>query len=424
MESKSFGCKWEACLCSAQSLESSLNCPEIQNELKLLNAQTHSGMQKRVKLNKLIEFATHSRTEQFPSSCFFHFSIDENYVWTLNRHSAPWPSGVIYPDTRKSFMRAQLMHFEGFYSYMKLMPLPVATELKWNSKPVEYFIHYKGEGMETMKSQTHLWLFIKIFFLCFSFLCRYIHSKEKPFKCIECGKGFCQSRTLAVHKILHMEESPHKCVVCNRSFNQRSNLKTHLLTHTGLWHIKWSFCPQFVWLLPFDYFFNTTQTTNPTNVLAVRSSDAIVIYDDTLWLMLSAMCRDWNKLTRIKTTFKVSTTVKTTRYLKSIHHLTHQTTAVDHHRRFSCLYQLSCKTRTTKISNEVMKNLNHSQQRLLTSSIKTSFLWHTVTTKDLTARGLHTRCVHQASTIAIIDTDHQHRAAWQPRSSTRILKTH
>ncbi|GAB0091355.1 hypothetical protein DMENIID0001_061890 [Sergentomyia squamirostris] len=61
---------------------------------------------------------------------------------------------------------------------------------------------------------------------------RYIHSKEKPFKCHECGKGFCQSRTLAVHKILHMEESPHKCPVCSRSFNQRSNLKTHLLTHT------------------------------------------------------------------------------------------------------------------------------------------------------------------------------------------------
>ncbi|KAL1398201.1 hypothetical protein pipiens_009155 [Culex pipiens pipiens] len=57
---------------------------------------------------------------------------------------------------------------------------------------------------------------------------------EKPFKCLECGKGFCQSRTLAVHKILHMEESPHKCPVCSRSFNQRSNLKTHLLTHTDI----------------------------------------------------------------------------------------------------------------------------------------------------------------------------------------------
>lgn len=67
-----------------------------------------------------------------------------------------------------------------------------------------------------------------------SLIYRYIHSKEKPFKCLECGKGFCQSRTLAVHKILHMEESPHKCPVCMRSFNQRSNLKTHLLTHTDI----------------------------------------------------------------------------------------------------------------------------------------------------------------------------------------------
>ena len=76
--------------------------------------------------------------------------------------------------------------------------------------------------------------------VCFVF--RYIHSKEKPFKCAECGKGFCQSRTLAVHKILHMEESPHKCPVCNRSFNQRSNLKTHLLTHTDIKPYNCSAC--------------------------------------------------------------------------------------------------------------------------------------------------------------------------------------
>ena len=29
--------------------------------------------------------------------------------------------------------------------------------------------------------------------------------KEKPFKCQECGKGFCQARTLAVHKALHTQ---------------------------------------------------------------------------------------------------------------------------------------------------------------------------------------------------------------------------
>ena len=74
------------------------------------------------------------------------------------------------------------------------------------------------------------------------FFYSYIHSKEKPFKCGDCGKGFCQSRTLAVHRILHLEESPHKCPVCARSFNQRSNLKTHLLTHTDLKPYECSSC--------------------------------------------------------------------------------------------------------------------------------------------------------------------------------------
>ena len=62
--------------------------------------------------------------------------------------------------------------------------------------------------------------------------------------CGVCGKGFCQSRTLAVHKILHMEESPHRCPTCSRSFNQRSNLKTHLLTHTDIRPYCCTSCPK------------------------------------------------------------------------------------------------------------------------------------------------------------------------------------
>ena len=61
---------------------------------------------------------------------------------------------------------------------------------------------------------------------------KYIHSKDKPFKCEECGKGFCQSRSLAVHKILHSEAYSHKCPICKHTFPQRSSCKTHLLTHT------------------------------------------------------------------------------------------------------------------------------------------------------------------------------------------------
>ena len=38
---------------------------------------------------------------------------------------------------------------------------------------------------------------------------RYIHSKEKPFECEHCGKGFCQSRTLVTHRANHHPESGH-----------------------------------------------------------------------------------------------------------------------------------------------------------------------------------------------------------------------
>lgn len=121
----------------------------------------------------------------------------------------------------------------------KLMLMPVATEARnvienHLNLGLQRIVH----GQESMSAlQTRPMITLRFFWkhkndIFISCLFRYIHSKEKPFKCIECGKGFCQSRTLAVHKILHMEESPHKCPVCNRSFNQRSNLKTHLLTHT------------------------------------------------------------------------------------------------------------------------------------------------------------------------------------------------
>ena len=103
-----------------------------------------------------------------------------------------------------------ILHFK------KLSPWPVFSWLKCN-----------------MTLINNLYL-LPLCLLSLFFFFRYIHSKEKPFKCNECGKGFCQNRTLTVHRIVHLDESPHKCGQCGKSFNQRSNLKTHLLTHTDI----------------------------------------------------------------------------------------------------------------------------------------------------------------------------------------------
>ena len=48
---------------------------------------------------------------------------------------------------------------------------------------------------------------------------RYIHSKEKPFRCDDCGKGFCQARTLAVHRTTHYKQQVSSSVGPNNNID-------------------------------------------------------------------------------------------------------------------------------------------------------------------------------------------------------------
>ncbi|XP_039383529.1 zinc finger protein 850-like [Mauremys reevesii] len=59
------------------------------------------------------------------------------------------------------------------------------------------------------------------------------HSKEKPYKCIDCGKSFkCQSE-LTRHRRVHTGERPYECTKCNKSYSQKYHLLQHLRIHTG-----------------------------------------------------------------------------------------------------------------------------------------------------------------------------------------------
>ncbi|XP_051783794.1 tripartite motif-containing protein 16-like [Erpetoichthys calabaricus] len=60
-----------------------------------------------------------------------------------------------------------------------------------------------------------------------------IHTGEKTYCCLECGKSFQRRSNLQNHRRIHTGEKPHCCPECGKSFQKKSNLKIHRRIHTG-----------------------------------------------------------------------------------------------------------------------------------------------------------------------------------------------
>lgn len=69
-----------------------------------------------------------------------------------------------------------------------------------------------------------------------------VHSKEKPFICSICGKGFSQKTNMRQHVNRHNKEKSFQCTECTSSFVTKGELQTHQRKHNGEHPFKCKSC--------------------------------------------------------------------------------------------------------------------------------------------------------------------------------------
>jgi len=57
---------------------------------------------------------------------------------------------------------------------------------------------------------------------------------EKPFVCVECGKGFYNKTHLKEHMTVHSGEKPFVCGECGRGLTTKSSLTSHQKVKHGI----------------------------------------------------------------------------------------------------------------------------------------------------------------------------------------------
>ncbi|XP_063368807.1 zinc finger protein 85-like [Cydia amplana] len=69
-----------------------------------------------------------------------------------------------------------------------------------------------------------------------------VHTKERPYKCKECNKGFTEPCSLTKHMNMHKGVKPYKCLWCEYEAASKNHLDRHIKRHTGDKRFKCELC--------------------------------------------------------------------------------------------------------------------------------------------------------------------------------------
>lgn len=60
------------------------------------------------------------------------------------------------------------------------------------------------------------------------------HTGERPYKCVQCSKGFASSGVLKAHIRTHSGLKAYKCLICDTTFTTSGSLRRHMTTHSDM----------------------------------------------------------------------------------------------------------------------------------------------------------------------------------------------
>lgn len=118
---------------------------------------------------------------------------------------------------------------------------PDISELEQNIFINKYFgscnhnVHNSYCEVFVLYSEVHVKsIFMQVSVILLRVCCSRSHTGERPYKCVQCSRGFASSGVLKAHIRTHSGLKAYKCLMCDTTFTTSGSLRRHMTTHSDL----------------------------------------------------------------------------------------------------------------------------------------------------------------------------------------------